>query len=206
MSPPALLKGYSRASGFQTPSTQFAEGVDDPGVEDGFAEACCGLDLSAHLPAARPPVGCHNWGMAGQDQCRSSELTVKVNTLGPFTICFDRRAAGPWPRPSANIGELQPVGKDAVPLAERYGPDGQALSVIFDLVAASGPEMPLTPYVAAHTRPQEGECMSHLFIATIERGGAGRPGTCTAATPSLSRIRPSSIWPVRSSSTVDSHF
>ena len=39
--------------------------------------------------------------MAGQEQCGSPELTVKVNMLGPFAISVGGRVAGPWPRPSA---------------------------------------------------------------------------------------------------------
>ena len=39
--------------------------------------------------------------MAGQEQCGSPELTVKVNMLGPFGISVGGRVAGPWPRPSA---------------------------------------------------------------------------------------------------------
>ena len=39
--------------------------------------------------------------MAGQEQCGSPELTVKVKMLGPFGISLGGRVAGPWPRPSA---------------------------------------------------------------------------------------------------------
>jgi hypothetical protein len=48
--------------------------------------------------------------------------------------------------------------------------------------------------------------MSHLLIATIDRGGAEPSGKCAAATPSHSRIGPSIRRCVRSSTAVDSHF